>query len=148
MLLQPGRRKLSETGLLAPDNCVVTLIDLQPQMHFDVSTFDRQSIINNNLILAKAMSVFDVPVVLSTVETKSFSSNMRPQIETVFPRAGAIRAYIDERLGRSEFRRRHRKERAKEDRLGGALDRDLRRAADHTGHSQVRVHHGARIPAP
>ena len=39
-----GRRKLSEKGLLTPDNCVVALIDLQPQMLFGVSNFDRQSI--------------------------------------------------------------------------------------------------------
>jgi nicotinamidase-related amidase len=80
-----GRRKLSEKGLLTPDNCVVALIDLQPQMLFGVSNFDRQTIINNNVALAKAARVFDVPVVLSTVETKSFSGNMWPQILAVFP---------------------------------------------------------------
>lgn len=80
-----NRPKLSEKGLLTPDNCVVTLIDLQPQMLFGVSNFDRQSIINNNLVLAKAARVFGVPVVLSTVETKAFSGNMWPQIHAVFP---------------------------------------------------------------
>ena len=70
-----GRAKRSEKGLLTPDNCVVTLIDLQPQMLFGVSNFDRQAIINSNVALAKAARVFDVPVVLSTVETKSFSGN-------------------------------------------------------------------------
>lgn len=80
-----GRPKLSEKGLLTPDNCVVAIIDLQPQMLFGVSNFDRQSIINNNLILTKAARVFDVPVVLSTVETKGFSGNMWPQIQAVFP---------------------------------------------------------------
>lgn len=44
----------SEKGLLTPHNCVVAFIDLQPQMLFGVANFDRQSIINNNLILAKA----------------------------------------------------------------------------------------------
>jgi nicotinamidase-related amidase len=81
-----GRTKRSEKGLLTPDNCVVTLIDLQPQMLFGVSNFDRQTIINNNVALAKAARVFDVPVVLSTVETKSFSGNMWPQIQAVYPR--------------------------------------------------------------
>src|SRR5438128_4929131 len=82
---QPSaRRKRSEKGLLTPDNCVVTLIDLQPQMLFGVSNFDRQSIINNNVALAKAARVFDVPVVLSTVETKSFSGNLWPQVQAVF----------------------------------------------------------------
>jgi nicotinamidase-related amidase len=80
-----AHRKLSEKGLLTPDNCVVALIDLQPQMLFGVSNFDRQSIINNNIVLAKATRVFDVPVVLSTVETKSFSGNMWPQIQAIFP---------------------------------------------------------------
>jgi len=79
------RPKLSEKGLLTPDNCAVAVIDLQPQMLFGVTNFDRQSIINNNLILTKAAKVFDVPVVLSTVESKSFSGNMWPQIQAVFP---------------------------------------------------------------
>lgn len=80
-----GRNKRSEKGLLTPDNCVVTIIDLQPQMLFGVANFDRQMIINNNVALAKAARVFDVPVVLSTVETKSFSGNMWPQIHAMFP---------------------------------------------------------------
>lgn len=80
-----GRPKLSEKGLLTPDNCVLTIIDLQPQMLFGVSSFDRQSIVNNNLILAKAARVFDVPAVLSTVETKGFSGNIWPQIQAIFP---------------------------------------------------------------
>jgi nicotinamidase-related amidase len=78
--------KRSEKGLLTPDNCVVTLIDLQPQMLFGVANFDRQSIINNNVALSKAARVFNIPVVLSTVETKSFSGNMWPQIQAVFPK--------------------------------------------------------------
>ena len=80
-----ARPKLSEKGLLTPDNCVVALIDLQPQMLFGVANFDRQTIINNNVALAKAARVFDVPVVLSTVETKGFSGNIWPQIQAVFP---------------------------------------------------------------
>jgi nicotinamidase-related amidase len=77
--------KRSEKGLLTPDNCVVAIIDLQPQMLFGVTNFDRQSIINNNVALLKATRVFDVPVVLSTVETKSFSGNMWPQIQAIYP---------------------------------------------------------------
>jgi nicotinamidase-related amidase len=80
-----GRTKRSEKGLLTPDNCVVTLIDLQPQMLFGVASCDRQSIINANVVLAKAAKVFDVPVVLTTVETKSFSGNIWPQIRAIYP---------------------------------------------------------------
>src|SRR5207237_1733596 len=80
-----ARAKRSEKGLLTPDNCVVAIIDLQPQMLFGVANFDRQTNINNNVALAKAAKVFEVPVILSTVETKSFSGNMWPQIQAVFP---------------------------------------------------------------
>src|SRR5205809_3354045 len=85
-----ARFKRSEKGLLTPENCVVTLIDLQPQMLFGVGNFDRQSIISNNVALAKAARVFDLPVVLSTVETKGFSGNMWPQIQAVFPKQTPI----------------------------------------------------------
>jgi hypothetical protein len=34
------RPKLSEKGLLTADNCVVAIIDLQPQMLFGVGNFD------------------------------------------------------------------------------------------------------------
>ena len=77
--------KRSEKGLLTPDNCAVAFIDHQPQMLFGTSNFDRQSIINNTVALAKATRIFDVPVVLTTVETKSFSGNMWPQLKAVFP---------------------------------------------------------------
>jgi nicotinamidase-related amidase len=80
-----GRAKRSEKGLLTPDNCVVAFIDHQPQMLFGTSNFDRQSIINCAVALAKATRIFDVPVVLTTVETKSFSGNMWPQLKAIFP---------------------------------------------------------------
>ena len=90
MARQTGLAKRSEKGLLTPDNCVVAMIDLQPQMLFGVSNFDRQSIINNNIALAKAAKVFNVPVVLSTVETKTFSGYIWPQIQAVFPKQEPI----------------------------------------------------------
>jgi nicotinamidase-related amidase len=85
-----GIKQRSEKGLLTPDNCVVAIIDLQPQMLFGVANFDRQTIINNNVALSKAARVFGVPVVLSTVETKSFSGNMWPQIQAIFPKQEPI----------------------------------------------------------
>src|SRR3954471_14508552 len=90
MAQDTARPKLSEKGLLTPDNCVVTMIDLQPQMLFGVANFDRQWVINNNIALAKAARVFGVPVVLTTVETKSFSGNMWPQVLSLFPKQPLI----------------------------------------------------------
>jgi nicotinamidase-related amidase len=79
------RPALSEKGLLTPDNCVVTMIDLQPQMLFGVANFDRQTVINNNLVLAKATQVFGVPLVMSAVESKGFSGHTWPQLLAVVP---------------------------------------------------------------
>src|SRR5260370_14875483 len=84
-MAQTQHMKRSEKGLLTPDNCAVALMDHQPQMLFGTSNCDRQSIINNTVALAKATRIFDVPVVLTTVETKSFSGNMWPQLKAVFP---------------------------------------------------------------
>jgi nicotinamidase-related amidase len=66
--------------LLTQDNCVLALIDYQPQMLFGVANFDRQTIINNVVGLAKGARAFKVPVVLSAVETKSFSGYTYPQL--------------------------------------------------------------------
>ena len=105
------KMKRSEKGLLTPDNCVVTLIDHQPQMLFGVSGFDRQLIINNTVALAKATRVFDLPVVLSTVESKSFSGNIWPQLKAVFPNQVPVERYFNGCLGRQELCCRDRKER-------------------------------------
>ena len=76
--------------LFTAADTAVAFIDLQPQMLFGVANFDRQAIINSNLVLAKAARVFDVPMILSTVETKAFSGNFWPQILAVFPGQGTI----------------------------------------------------------
>src|SRR4028118_704287 len=78
-------KKRSEKGLLTPDNCLVAMIDLQPQMLFAVSNFDRQTIIEKNLVLAKAAQVFGVPIVVSTVATHDFSGLMWPQLTAIVP---------------------------------------------------------------
>src|SRR6478609_4284290 len=72
-------------SLLTPQNCTVIFIDHQPQMTFGVTSIDRQTLLNNTVGLAKAAKVFDVPVVLTTVETESFSGNMWPQLTELFP---------------------------------------------------------------
>lgn len=71
--------------LLDPTNCTVIFIDHQPQMTFGVSNIDRQTLVNNTVGLAKAAKVFDVPVILTTVETQSFSGPMWPQLTELFP---------------------------------------------------------------
>lgn len=71
--------------LLMPDNCAVIFIDHQPQMTFGVTSIDRQSLTNNVVGLAKAAKAFQVPVILTSVEPKSFSGYLWPQLREVCP---------------------------------------------------------------
>jgi len=74
-----------KTELLNPQNSALILIDFQPQMTFGVANIDRQTLFNNVMLLAKAAKIFNVPTVLTTVETKSFSGNFWPQVLDIFP---------------------------------------------------------------
>ncbi len=76
---------MSHTELLDPKNSAVVFIDFQPQMTFGVASIDRQTLFNNVILLAKAAKIFKVPTILTTVETKSFSGNMWPQLLDLFP---------------------------------------------------------------
>ncbi len=81
----------TDAGLLTAANCALALIDHQPQMSFGVASgIDRQLLVNNVLLLAKGAKLFDVPTILSTVETESFSGQMWPQLLDVFPKQTTI----------------------------------------------------------
>ena len=47
----------TDRGLLTPENCCVDFIDHQPQMFFGVASIDRQALLNNVLVLAKAAKI-------------------------------------------------------------------------------------------
>lgn len=75
----------SSLELLTPNNCVLALIDHQPQMFFGVESADRETIINNVTGLAKAAKIFKVPTILTTVAAKTFSGPLISQVQSVFP---------------------------------------------------------------
>jgi len=75
----------TDHGLLTADNCALVFIDHQPQMVFGVANIDRQTLVNNVLLLAKGAKLFGVPTILTTVETESFSGFMWPQLLDVLP---------------------------------------------------------------
>jgi len=60
-------------------------IDQQPQMAFGVQSIDRQVLKNNVVALAKSAKVFNIPTIITTVETESFSGNTFPELLDVFP---------------------------------------------------------------
>jgi len=71
--------------LLTPGESVVALIDYQPQMFFGVGSHDRHAVLNNAVALAKAATLFNVPVVLTTVAARTFSGDLLPEIQALFP---------------------------------------------------------------
>jgi nicotinamidase-related amidase len=75
----------TDKGLLTPDNCAVIFIDHQPQMFFGVASIDRQVLLNNLLVLAKAARIFGVPVILTAVESKGFKGDLIPELLELFP---------------------------------------------------------------
>jgi nicotinamidase-related amidase len=70
---------------LSPENSQLIFIDHQPQMAFGVQSIDRQTLKNNTVGLAKAAKIFDVPTIITTVETESFSGHTYPELLSVFP---------------------------------------------------------------
>lgn len=71
--------------LYSPEDSVVVFIDHQPQMIFGVANIDRATLINNVTLLARVAKEFNVPAVLTAVETESFSGYVWPQLLDVFP---------------------------------------------------------------
>ncbi|MDU1296095.1 MAG: hydrolase [Enterobacter hormaechei] len=76
---------MSIRELLDPTNSALIFIDHQPQMSFGVANIDRQTLKNNTVALAKAAKVFNIPTIITTVETESFSGNTYPELLDVFP---------------------------------------------------------------
>ncbi|OYO32438.1 hydrolase [Janthinobacterium sp. PC23-8] len=75
----------SKLEVLTPHNCQIIFIDQQPQMAFGVQSMDRQALKNNTVGLAKAAKVFNIPTIITTVETQSFSGHTYPELLDVFP---------------------------------------------------------------
>lgn len=76
--------------LYTPEDSVVVFIDHQPQMLFGVANADRATLINNVTLLARVAKEFNVPTVLTSVETESFSGYIWPQLLDVFPGQAVI----------------------------------------------------------
>ena len=71
--------------VLTPQNCQLIFIDQEPQMAFAVQSIDRQMLKNNVVGLAKAAKVFNIPTIITTVESESFSGYTYPELLDVFP---------------------------------------------------------------
>jgi nicotinamidase-related amidase len=75
----------TDKGLITPQNCLVIFIDHQPETLCGVHDMDRQNLVNNVLILAKAAKIFHVPTILTAVRSKGFSGDIMPPLLDLFP---------------------------------------------------------------
>nr|WP_255590765.1 isochorismatase family protein [Methanobacterium spitsbergense] len=70
--------------LLTDLNSVLVLVDYQPTMIKSVSSGDKTIIKNAAIFAAKAASILDVPVVLSSINPHS-NGDVFPEITEIFP---------------------------------------------------------------
>lgn len=71
--------------LLDPSQVAICIIDEQPQMFFGVESTERLPLMNAVTGLAKAAQIFQIPVILSTVEALTFSGPLYSKIQSVYP---------------------------------------------------------------
>lgn len=76
--------------LLTPENHTLMLIDFQPQMAFSTQSIDGVRLRNNAAIVARTAAGFDVPTILTTVKSRSFSGPMFEEVTDAFPMQALI----------------------------------------------------------
>jgi nicotinamidase-related amidase len=110
------RRDPTSDRLLTPENCVVVLIDFQPEQYSTVTSANPEEIDLNVIALCKLTTGFGVPVVVSTVAVDMGVNQ------------GTSRAILDELPGVEEI-----------DRTGVNAweDPDVRRAIEDSGRRKV-----------
>lgn len=70
--------------LFTPDNTVFMFIDQQPQMYFGLGSHDANSVMNAIQGLAKTAKIWDIPSILTTLTTDSFTGEIPQQQQRVF----------------------------------------------------------------
>ena len=57
--------------MLTPQNCALLVIDYQPIQVTSVASRDRRELVNNIVAVARIAKLYELPVVLSTVNVKT-----------------------------------------------------------------------------
>ena len=77
--------------LLTPSNSALVIIDYQPIQVSSIASMDRRSLVENIVNVAKAAKIYQLPVVLSTVNVKTGKN--KPTIPQLMDVLGAIEIY-------------------------------------------------------
>jgi len=74
-----------QKSLIDPSQVVFALIDHEPQMFFGVEGDCRNAVLNAVTGLAKTAKVFNIPIILSTVEAYTFSGPLVSKVQNIYP---------------------------------------------------------------
>ncbi len=72
-------------ALLTPDNAVLALIDYQPEQYAGVRSVEHGELLAHVTMLGRIATVFELPVVLSTVYVKHGMSGTNPELRDALP---------------------------------------------------------------
>src|SRR5690606_40629814 len=74
-------RDQKQDHLLTPENSVLIIIDYQKVQVNSIDSMDRQLLINNISAVAKMAKVYNIPIILSTVNVETgFNTETIPQL--------------------------------------------------------------------
>ena len=80
------QRNPKEDRLIAPGNSALVIIDYQPLQLYTVQSMASGSMINNMIALTRLAKVFDLPIVLSTVNVSNgVNPDTVPQLRSEIP---------------------------------------------------------------
>lgn len=81
-----ARRDPATDQLLTPENSALLLIDYQPMQINSINSMRRTTLMDNTVSLIKLMNVFNVPIILSTVNVKtSENEDTIPKLKKLMP---------------------------------------------------------------
>ena len=78
-------RDPKKDSLLSPQNAVLALIDYQPEQYAGVTSMPHGELLAHVTMLGRVATVFELPVVLSTVYVKHGMSGTNPELREALP---------------------------------------------------------------
>ena len=75
---------------LTPFNCVAILIDFQARLLSTIDSIDVKTLTENVIGLARRVSLFDIPAILTTIGVKTFGGPLLPELRMIFSNRGPI----------------------------------------------------------
>lgn len=78
-------RDPKKDSLLTPQNAVLALIDYQPEQYAGVTSMPHGELLAHVTMLGRVATVFELPVVLSTVYVKHGMSGTNPELREALP---------------------------------------------------------------